>query len=210
MCGKFRQRRTWQQVHDLYELLTPYIGEVATVTPMRFASVLVLDDAGKPVIRQVRWGYPRAGSDAPGNVPGHIHARAETVDTLPTFASAFRERRGLLLVESFNEGEEVTPRKTRQHTITPKDGKPLGIAVIYEHWVNEAGGELYTFAMLTTAANALVGTITDRMPAVIKAEDWDAWLHGGSKELLVPLSGDWNMVEERSRSEGKGPADLFQ
>jgi hypothetical protein len=35
---------------------------------------------------------------------------------------------------------------------------------------------LLTFAMVTVAANKLIGEITDRMPAVIPPEHWGTWL----------------------------------
>jgi putative SOS response-associated peptidase YedK len=70
--------------------------------------------------------------------------------------------------------------KTQQFVITPNDGRPLAIAVIYERWVHDNGDELYTFVMVTTPHNSLIATITDRMPAIIQPEDWGKWL--GEKE----------------------------
>jgi hypothetical protein len=52
--------------------------------------------------------------------PRHIPARGETADTLKTFADAFAHRRGILMVATFNEGEEVGKR-TKQWTITSND-----------------------------------------------------------------------------------------
>ena len=130
-----------------------------------------------------------------GARPDHIHARAETIDTLPTFAEAFAHRRGLLIVKTFNEGEEVG-KKTVQLTITPNDGKPMAIAVIFERWEHDDGGELLTFVMVTTPPNPLIARITDRMPAVIQPGDWALWLGerpeslADIKALLVTQDGD--------------------
>ena len=49
--------------------------------------------------------------------------------------------------KTFNEGEEVG-KKTIQHTITPNDGKPMAIAVIFERWEHDDGSELLTFVMV--------------------------------------------------------------
>jgi putative SOS response-associated peptidase YedK len=128
-----------------------------------------------------------------------IHARAETIDEKPTFRDDFYHRRGILPVHTFNEGEELTPRKTLQYVITPRDGLPVGIAVIWDAWMAPNGTPLVTYAMVTVPANNLIGKITDRMPAVVQPEHWAKWLGeqpatiGELKALLVPLEGDWDM-----------------
>ena len=49
-----------------------------------------------------------------------MHVRSEIVDTRRTFAHAFR--RGILMVHTFNEGEELPNGKTKQWVVTPNDG----------------------------------------------------------------------------------------
>ncbi len=178
MCGKFTQMYSWREVHDF---LTPPAGPALdetppaiVVTPMRFASVLILGASGTPEIAQMRWGFADRRAANPAR-PKHMHVRAETIDEKPTFAEAFARRRGLVVVSTFNEGEELANGKTRQWVIRPRDGRPLGIAVIWEEWRN--GEEvLRTFVQVTTPANTLIGAITDRMPAILPREDWPLWL----------------------------------
>jgi putative SOS response-associated peptidase YedK len=128
-----------------------------------------------------------------------MHVRAETIDSLPTFAEAFVHGRGLLIVSTFNEGEEVSPTKTIQHTVMPRDGRPIAIAVIWERWTNGPEEEQLTFVMVTVPPNKLIGTITDRMPAVLQPGDWPKWLGEETaslaevKALLAPHEGDWDM-----------------
>jgi putative SOS response-associated peptidase YedK len=179
MCGKFTRRIVWRDAVYLSELfgipLSPE-GAIETVTPMRFAKVVARDGNGSRRSVPMRWGIPRYAADA-AKGPMHIHARAETVDTLPTFRDAFANRRGLLIVSTFNEGKEITPTKTEQHVLTPRDGKHIAIPVIWERTEQHAGeATLLTFAMITVAANALIGTITDRMPALLDDSDWAKWL----------------------------------
>ena len=64
------------------------------------------------------------------------------------------------------EGEELENGKTRQWVITPNDGEPVAIAVIFEEWRNGADS-LLTFVMVTTPPNTLIARITDRMPAIL-------------------------------------------
>jgi putative SOS response-associated peptidase YedK len=124
-------------------------------------------------------------------------------------------RRGLLVVRTFNEGKEVTPTKTEQYVVTPRDGKPIAIAVIWERWGEHHAGSLESFAMVTTAANALIGTITDRMPAVIAPEHWSKWLGEEPasidelKAILQPFEGDWDM-EPATRARPPTPKSPHQ
>jgi hypothetical protein len=150
-----------------------------------------------------------------------MHARAETIDTRPTFSEAFAERRGIVLVETFNEGEALDNGKTRQWVIRPKDRKPIAIAVIWEEWVGDTGSEA-TFVMVTAPPNPLIARITDRMPAILRQEDWSVWLGEDDaslkdvKALLRTFNdeGNWEMTEqERTKSskaaKPKAQGDLF-
>lgn len=162
MCGKITQPRTWDELDEATRFMLGREAGDETVTPMRLARVIALGRDGRRKSVAMRWGL--------GTAP-HIHARAESIDIRPAFREAFRRRRGLLVVTSFNEGKEITPARTEQYGLTPEDGLPMAIAVV---WENGAAG--LAFAMVTVAANALVSTITDRMPALIAEEDWPQWL----------------------------------
>ncbi len=148
---------------------------VETITPIRFAQVIALDGNGVRKSVPMRWGLiPSHAADAREAKP-HIHARAETIDSKPTFRESFLQRRGLILVTTFNEGEEVGS-KTVQYVCTPKDGKHIAIAVIWDRWRDSGGASLLTFAMVTTPPCEIVATITDRMPALLDDSDWPKWL----------------------------------
>lgn len=212
MCGKFTRMRAWREVYAFYrhwtsnESVAPNAPIVAT--PMHTAPILRVNEAGEGVVADYRWGLPGANDKTP-KLPRHIHARAETIDTLPTFAEAFALRRGLLLVDTFNEGEELPNGKTRQWTITPKDGGAVGIGVICETWRN-GDQTLDCFVMATTPANALISRITDRMPAVIAPADWQVWLSGTveqAKALLAPFddAGSWEMEPQRTTRASDDP-----
>ena len=177
MCGKFTQIMSWGTLVDLADLQgSMRDGGVETVTPMRFAAVIALDGEGRRQSVRMRWGLVPPGTNDPTTVKPHIHARSETLDSKPTFREAFRSRRGLIVVSTFNEGREITPSKTEQHVLTPQDGKPIAIAVIWERWSERQGSSLLSFAMVTVPPNHLIGTITDRMPALIADADWRKWL----------------------------------
>lgn len=209
MCGKFTQMMSWRKLRDLSDLVgTPDAfqpDEAVIGTPMRMSRVVHLDEAGARANSAMRWGFVDRRAKSPLERPKHMHARAETVDTLPTFADAFAYRRGILLTKTFNVGQELPTGKIIQHTITPRDGKPIAVAVVWERWENRDEGTLLTFVMVTTPPNRLIATVTDRMPAIIQAEHWPLWLGetgaplADIKSILAPFEGDWDMTEQTKR-----------
>lgn len=227
MCGKFTQMASWAEVVAFSRGFGVTEGErepgspdgersgndaALTVTPMRFAHVIHLGEDGERRVTPMRWGFSDRRADGPA-IPKHMHARCETIDRLPTFADSFAHRRGVLLVKTFNEGEEVatayddgTPTGrmwTRQWTIQPTSGEALAIAVVFEDWVKGAE-RLSTFVMVTTPPNPLVARITDRMPAMLDEDDLPVWLGEARapldevKGLLKPHDdgGAWAMAPE--------------
>lgn len=218
MCGKFTQMMSWSDLVALMRALgggsamTDSAGgddsgdRVETATPMRGARIIARDANGERQVVMMRWGF-----EAPwerGKLV--IHARCETVESLRTFRDAFAGRRGILVCRTFNEGEEVGS-KTRQHVISPRDGRPLAIAVIYQQAVAPDGSPFWTFAMVTTPPNALIATITDRMPAVLRPGDWAQWLGeepattAELKAMLKPYEGDWEMTPQEPPRQAVSP-----
>lgn len=194
---------SWGRLVELADLVGASEGPRETVTPMRFATIIRLDASGKREAVRMRWGFVPRWEKDPVKGTKFIHARAESLDEKRAFADAFASRRGLLVVRTFNEGKEITPRRTEQHVVTPKDGKPVAIAVLWERWGEAHAGALDTFAMVTVRANKLISAITDRMPAIVQAADWSKWLgeapaHAQElKDMLRPFDGDWDMAPEK-------------
>jgi putative SOS response-associated peptidase YedK len=204
MCGKFTQPVAWQAMFRLAQMGRAPILPAVTVTPMRFAAILRLNERGARETVPMRWGFSKVNAMSPGAKPDHIHARAETIEEKPTFREAFRSRRGLLMVSSFNEAREITPTRFEQLVITPDDGAPIAIAVLWEGWQHANGDTLLTFVMVTTPPNALIGTITDRMPAIVGPDDHAKWLGeepatpAELKALLKPYEAAMTMRPEKA------------
>jgi len=73
-----------------------------------------------------------------------------------------------------------------------KDGSAFGLAGLWENWKDPTTDEwTRTFAVLTTAANALVADIHDRMPVILRPEDYERRLgvEPDRRDLLRPFPG---------------------
>lgn len=105
-----------------------------------------------------------------------INARAETVDAMPSYRKAFVKRRCLIVANGFFEWRTVGKRKL-PHAIALKDGRPFGIAAVWENWKDpETNQWLRSCSLITTTANELVATIHDRMPVILEPHQYAQWL----------------------------------
>jgi putative SOS response-associated peptidase YedK len=113
-----------------------------------------------------------------------------------------------------NGGEELRNGKTQQYVITPHNGQPVGIAVIWSVETRE-DDPFHSFVMVTVGANRLIGTITDCMPAILQHDDWPKWLGEDPasseelKALLRPFEGDWTMRPQEKPPKPQQPHGLF-
>jgi putative SOS response-associated peptidase YedK len=69
------------------------------------------------------------------------------------------------------------------------DRELFAFAGIHTTWTNPQGFARQTYANLTTAPNALMAPIHNRMPVILRREDEAAWLNPDetAAETLVPL-----------------------
>ena len=105
-----------------------------------------------------------------------INARAETVDTSPSFRSAFAKRRCLVIASGFFEWRKVGKHKY-PYAIARADHALMGMAGILENWKDPETGEwLRSCAIITGAPNALIAPLHDRMPVIIDPESYARWL----------------------------------
>jgi putative SOS response-associated peptidase YedK len=222
MCGKFTAKASWTEIVDLIHATPPSEmgGNDRTLTfrVMGAVPLIVFDPvAGKRRVVPMRWGFPHPQD---WKRPQPIHARSETIDTTRAFADAFRDgQRGIVLVETFNEA----PESGAQHVITPTGA--IGIAFVWRRFNTPGVPEpLFACVMVTVAANTLLsGLPTDRMPAILSADDWAIWL-GEEPASLAAVKAclktvddvRWTMTpEQRAKSAKRGkptisdPAGLF-
>ena len=65
-----------------------------------------------------------------------------------------------------------------------KSGEPMAFAGLWETW-----NDIHTCCIITTAANSLMESIHDRMPVILDADQWEAWLSPQNKQVdaLLPM-----------------------
>ena len=187
MCGRFAQKSPAKKVREKFKVEeVPPLVERYNVAPTQTVLVVrELSDAREATF--LKWGLvPRWAKDPAGG-NRLINARAETVTEKPSFRDAFSRRRCLVPMEGFYEWARRGDRK-RPFYFHMRDGEPFAVAGLWENW--EGGGDpLETCTLLTTEANELLAGYHDRMPVILRPEDYDLWLDAGvrSAERLLPL-----------------------
>jgi putative SOS response-associated peptidase YedK len=142
-----------------------------------------------------RWGLVNTWAKTASTAAKNINARAETVNTRPTFREAFIKRRCVVPADGFFEW--TGPKTARQPTwFHREDNQLLLFAGLYESWRPKPDQWETTFTILTTAANALTRQYHDRMPVILADRDADDWMDPRApdplalKKLLVPAPAD--------------------
>jgi putative SOS response-associated peptidase YedK len=126
---------------------------------------------------------------------GTLNARAETVDSRPSFRAAFKYRPCLVAATGYFEWMHHQGKKFPFLIYIP-DKQIFSIAGIWDEWVNEHTGEiLRSFSIITCKANSLAARIHNlkqRMPVILDSDIENKWLDNQAgettrKNLLKPF-----------------------
>ena len=106
----------------------------------------------------------------------HINARVETVAEKPAFRDSFKEKRCIIPADGFYEWEKKEKGKL-PHYIYRTAGDPLALAGLWASWKDPETEERHrTCTIITGRPNDVVSALHDRMPVILPATAWDAWL----------------------------------
>ena len=132
------------------------------------------------------WGLLPEWSKDPLAAARPFNARAETVMDKASFRGPWRHRRCLLPADGFYE---------KGHRIRRGDGGLFWLAGLWDRWIGADGSEVESCCVLTTAPNALVAPLHNRMPVILADGLEEAWLEmkdGPALRALEPLLHGWD------------------
>lgn len=144
------------------------------VAPSQLVPV-VRNAGGHNELAMMKWGLiPSWAKDA--KIAAHtVNARCESVAEKPAFRHAISYNRCIVPVSGFYEWTHAG--KTKQpYYIQLASRVPMCLAGIWETWKTPEGAQLETFSILTTTANSLIQPLHDRMPVILRPEDYSLWL----------------------------------
>lgn len=152
----------------------------------------VITKRGKPKAEAMGFGLKLAAQGTAQKPTLLANARAETLLAKPSFRDAARHRRCLVPATGFYEWEKQGTARL-PHYFTLPASPAFWLAGL---WEPETEAAPASFVVVTTAANALLGAIHERMPVILGPNSGPAWLGGEPLEparlaqLCRPLRAD--------------------
>jgi putative SOS response-associated peptidase YedK len=192
MCGRFAFYSPHEAVARLFGVDAGVDVEPRwNIAPTRFVAT-VRETGGPREFAMLYWGLVPSWAKEKASGARMINARAETLTEKPSFRNAFKRRRCLVLADGYYEWQRSGPTK-QPFYIAFEDGRPFGMAGLWERWRDPEGGEpLESCCIVTTSPAAAVAHVHDRMPVIVPAANYAEWLDprneatASLERLLVP------------------------
>src|SRR5688572_17317555 len=197
MCGRY----TLINLAALTQAF-PWIDEPPADDPSRYniaptQPVLVVANNRGDRFEHFHWGLIPSWAKDPAIGNRMINARAETLAEKPAFRTALRRRRCLVPADSFYEWRKDPGGKTKTPMrVTMKSGDVFAFAGLWDAWHAPDGSVVPSCTLITTTPNELMADIHDRMPVILKPDDYQEWLDPAERDaaemtkLLKPYAAD--------------------
>ncbi len=222
MCGRFVQKAKPEEIEKEFKIgkLNPKIFEPRyNIAPSRMIPA-VLEKGGERIIEQLKWGLIPSWSKDDSFAAKLINARSETLAEKPSFKNAFKKQRCIIPASGFYEWDKKSKGAKQPYYFFLKDKEVFGFAGLWEEWTDKESGEItQTCAIITTEANEVLEPIHDRMPVILKEENYSEWLDEREKDtnhlekFLVPFPAekmDSYPVSRDVNSPGNNSAELIK
>lgn len=197
MCGRFALATDKKILAMLYGLDLRADFELRpryNIAPSQKVLTLRLSpENGEKELTELKWGFVPFWADDPAIGNRMINARAETAAEKPSFRNALKKRRLLVPASGFYEWKSEDGNK-QPFFIYRRDEKPFSFAGLWERW-DKGSDPLESFTILTTEPNSLLSDLHNRMPVIIRAEDYSAWLNPDAEpnflqQMMVPFPSE--------------------
>ena len=177
MCGRFTLTVDAHQIREAFPWITvpEQVQPRYNVAPSQ--PVAVVPNDGKNQLDFFVWGLVPFWAKDPSIGSRMINARAETVDQKPSFKSAFKYRRCLILADGFYEWMKEPGKRTKTPMyIKMNNDEPFAFAGLWDTWHAADGSDLLSTTIITTKPNELLQNIHNRMPVVLPEDAYSLWL----------------------------------
>ena len=188
MCGRFTlsvDANSIQKEFPWLKLPSQDITPRFNIAPSQ--PIAVIPNDGKKNLDFLSWGLIPHWAKDPKIGNKMINARSETLAEKPSFRAALKYRRCLILADGFYEWSKLPgdAHKTPYYIYLKSKGL-FAFAGLWEEWHSPDGSIIKSTTIITTIPNEKLKSIHNRMPVIVKPENYDLWLaieHKQYKEL---------------------------
>ena len=138
---------------------------------------IILHEDGERMIRKAQWGLIPSGAEDEREGKEHNTVAAEKVLEDDWYAECVHRRRCLVPANGFYKWK-TSKKKSTPFYIRLLSNRLTAFAGIYSIWKSSSGRDVYSFAILSTKANALVEPVDNRMPVLLRTDNFEEWLSG--------------------------------
>jgi putative SOS response-associated peptidase YedK len=214
MCGRYASFLPAEAIARLFGTVNPLpnLAPSWNVAPTQDAAVVCRHPGtGQRHLDLLKWGLLPYWTKDPTETKRPINARSETASKSPMFGDALARRRCLVPADAFYEWKAVVGGK-QPYAVARQDGQPMAFAGLWEsfRWPDETVTR--SFTIMTTAPNAEMAELHDRMPVILEQQDWPDWLaevEGDYAALLRPAPGGllriWPVDQRVGSPRNNGP-----
>lgn len=196
MCNLYAAATTTEEIARVFGAGSVSAGNAATEVYPGYPGLVVAGDT----LRSMVWGFPFAQTSKKTGAklkPRPVNnARADKLDSF-MWRFSFLERRCLIPVTEFAEAEGEKGAMTRTWFSLP-DQPVFAVAGIWRD--TDEWGPAYSMVM--TEACVHVAGVHDRMPVILRPDQWSAWTDGPSDEakaLCEPYEGEMTVRKTDER-----------
>ena len=223
MCGRYILRMQDKYLRE-WNLHGPpaWVTTSYNIAPTQQVPVMRIENGG-PVAAMVRWGLiPAFAHGQPGKF-STINARMESVETAPSFRTAWkRGQRCIQPASGFYEWHVDAQGRKTPYLVTLADQELFAFAGLWDWSVRNDGAVIESCAHITMPANELMADIHNagnhprRMPAILRRGHHEIWLKGTNAEaraVLAPYPADLmvaHLVSTRVNSVRNNGPDLIE
>lgn len=202
MCGRFTLASDPELLYGLFDdpKLQIEFTPRYNITPTQDVAVIAntQDEGEDKKVDYFHWGLIPTWAKDPKIGSRMINARSETLSEKPSFKSAYKRKRCLILADGYYEWQTVPGEKNKQPIyIRLKSQNPFAFAGLWEEWqANYMEKPLRSCTIITCPPNPYLEDIHHRMPVILPQDAYTQWLapeeqpNETLQPLLIPYAGE--------------------
>lgn len=184
MSDRFVLKSSKEEVEQLFDVSTQrddFFESEYNITPGSLIPV-VYEEGGERNIYNFKWGLIPSDADDEKEGIDNFEFPVDSLGENEWLRECYLQRRCLIPANGFYKWK-TTKKKSTPFYIRLLSNDLTAFAGVYSVWKSASGRDVYSCAMLTVEANALVQPVDNRMPLMLRPEFYEAWLSDEDLEV---------------------------
>ena len=196
MCGRFSLTTDKKRLAEAFAEFEPPREIVPRYNIAPSQPIAVVANDGQNKVDYFVWGLIPSWAKDPAIGNKMINARSETLAEKPSFKTAYKRRRCLILSDGFYEWRKNPDKTKTPMYIQLESREPFAFAGLWESWHSAEGDNILSCTIITTQPNDFMANIHNRMPVILPRQAYSQWLDPAEQNpdqlqhLLVPYPAE--------------------